>query len=336
MPKGLFNMDPIPTEEDAGAFITYRNYLDAFSQVIDDALGTDLSGLPKVMGASQFHDLKRAVKVDSLVTHLRSAWSTELLMTSFRALDLGDVVRYANVWVPVQSYYAVFAAILALQVASGSEATSHTAVLNSIGNEMRSRKWLPPPWTAVCLGCPQVEDYVFEGVSSAADRTISNLKAPFDMESSWSLVAKCLGTTREHIVDDAIKEWKKNNKNKKGKPRKLLYAHEKAVIAKKEAPTTLFDFLYRMRIRSNYRDTDAFALGASSPAQAGQFYDLVSKVTSATLRFVETLVVGRIGVKEFESVLLSYRNQYPRARLRVVEYWRDVAGLTKLPAATPQ
>ncbi len=163
MPKGLFNMDSIPTEEDAGTFITYRNYLDAFSQVIDDALGADSSGLPKLMGASKFSALKREVEVDSLVTHLRSAWSTELLMTSVRALDLGDVVRYANVWAPVQSYYAVFAALLAWYVASGSKATSHTAVLNSIGTEMRIKKWLPSPWTAVCLGCPQVDNYVFEG-----------------------------------------------------------------------------------------------------------------------------------------------------------------------------
>ncbi|MCH8052338.1 MAG: hypothetical protein IIC86_10020 [Chloroflexi bacterium] len=302
----------MPTEEDAGAFKTYRNYLDAFSRVIDDTLGTDLSGLPKMMAKPQFVNLRRPVSVDPLVTHLRSAWSTELLMTSFRALDLGDVVRYANVWVPVQSYYAVFTALLAWQVASGSEATSHTAVLNAIGNEMRSRKWLPPPWTAVCLGCPQVDDYVFESVPNVADRTISNFEAPSDVESSWSLVAKCLGTTREDIIDDAITEWKKHNKNKKGQPRKALYRHEKADIAEKEAPTTLFDFLYRMRIRSNYRDTDAFALGASSPAQAGQFYDLVTKVTSATLRFVETLVVGRVGVKEFERVLLAYRHQYPR------------------------
>lgn len=333
MPTGLFNMDPFPTEEDAGAFRTYRNYLDAFSRVIEDALGTDLSGLLKMMTKPQFGNLRRPVSADPLVTHLRSAWSTELLMTSFRALDLGDVVRYANVWVPVQAYYAVFAALLAWQVASGSEATSHTAVLNAIGNDMRSRKWLPPAWVSVCLGCPQVDDYVFESVPNVADRTISNFEAPSDAESSWSLVAKCLGTTREDIVDDAITEWKKQNKNKEGQPRKALYKHEKAEIAEKEAPTTIFDFLYRMRIRSNYRDTDAFALGAGSSANAEHFYDLITKVTSATLRFVETLVVGRIGSKEFGRVVLAYRRQYPRVPLPVVDYWQGVAGLTILPPA---
>ena len=97
MPRGVFNMDPMPTEEDAGAFKTYRNYLDAFSRVIDDTLGTDLSGLPKMMAKPQFVNLRRPVSVDPLVTHLRSAWSTELLMTSFRALDLGGTAWWRKV-----------------------------------------------------------------------------------------------------------------------------------------------------------------------------------------------------------------------------------------------
>lgn len=335
MTKGILSLPPLPADEDALPFATYRNYVSAILWIARDCFGSDFAGLHGTLTTHpRYPGLARGnIDLMQVRRHLRSAWSTELAMAAFPSVCPGEAIRYANVWVPVQGYYAVFSALLAWLRASGSTASSHRRVLDSIGEEMNTRVWLCPPWSVVCSGCPQLKRHTFARLDTEANLTLSNLSPPRDRASAWGLVAKCLQTTREDTVYQAFDAWKRDRKNYRGgKPRKALRVAEKTNIADKVAPTSVFDFFYRMRIRTNYKDTDAFALGPWTEVQAREFYRDVLDLTGSTLRFVEILVSGRVGQSQFLHILSEFGrdSRVSLSDVPPVQYWLKATGVPSL------
>jgi hypothetical protein len=66
------------------------------------------------------------------------------------------------------------------------------------------------------------------------------------------------------------------------------------------------DFLYRVRLRCNYRETESFIRGATSQAVAYGFLETITSVVAHTMAFLETLVVGRIGVKAMLAIVRQF------------------------------
>lgn len=227
------------------------------------------------------------------------------------------MIRYANVWVPAQAYYAVFAGLLAWLRASRNQASSHVKVLAEAGRDMARISCTCVPWSVVCKGCPQTRDEEYLRLDSSADLTISNLSSARDDPSVWGLLAKCLKTTRRDSVERALKNWKRENR------RKALKPEEKVQVAAKVAPTSLFDFFYAMRIRTNYEGSDAFALGPWTELNAKDFYRDVLQLTSATLRFVEILITGRIGKEQFLKLLQAFKDdsQVDPSDILPLQFW---------------
>jgi hypothetical protein len=65
--------------------------------------------------------------------------------------------------------------------------------------------------------------------------------------------------------------------------------------AMKLRSTTLFDLLWRLRIRSNYKEGDAFLSGALSADDAGEFHSAMCEIVAATLVTVEIYLAHHTG-----------------------------------------
>jgi hypothetical protein len=68
-------------------------------------------------------------------------------------------------------------------------------------------------------------------------------------------------------------------------------------------PTTTFDLLYRLRLRSNYDEADAFLTGALSSWDAEAFHDALCAIVSSTLLTVEIYLAHRVGRGTLEAAL---------------------------------
>lgn len=68
-------------------------------------------------------------------------------------------------------------------------------------------------------------------------------------------------------------------------------------------PTTLFDLLYRLRLRANYDQADAFLSGALSPSDAEAFHHTLCMIVASTLLVVEVYLVHRVGRTALETAL---------------------------------
>jgi hypothetical protein len=103
-------------------------------------------------------------------------------------------------------------------------------------------------------------------------------------------VAMMLRTTRGRLFDDAKILWAQRNRTGDGKNYQRVPAKHQNTLAARLEPTTIFNFLYRMRTRSNYHDANAFLVGIDAGDDALLFNAGIINVLRATLFVFECAI----------------------------------------------
>src|SRR5688572_33301140 len=113
------------------AFQTFRGYLEAVcrcattTHVHPSGLVAGVASAVQTGGWKTRAPRGRALSARAAEV-LRNGWATEVLLNSPRVLGGPDLVAFANLWAPVQAYYAVFNAFTAMaMVVAGSSPRSH-------------------------------------------------------------------------------------------------------------------------------------------------------------------------------------------------------------------
>jgi hypothetical protein len=294
-------------------FKTHANYLRAFGRLIPaSAIGGSLEPLriqfkatPRVGGACK--------DADAVFRSLRMAWSTELLLDfTSSAFDEDELVRIANNWAVVQVYYMFYHTTQALSQAKGFPRTpNHSQTQKQFKSHWADRVLDLPPWSLARAGdevanWPQAIQ--LEDVHSwvACDRT-----------SKWLLAAKALRTTREDAVNDAYaarrttlmkekrKAWQTEESERlvKGKKarviprfaRPILSAAEKTRVEQSLRATTVMDYLYRLRIGTNYEDSAMFTDGPEAEGEAVEVRQQLRRLGASTMLIHELAIADLLG-----------------------------------------
>lgn len=287
------------------AFHTFRNYLEATCAWATDLYPHPdglLAGVANAVKARPWRKQPGGTKALSARAGqmLRNAWATEVLLNAPRTLG-DDLVTFANLWTPVQAYYAVFNGITAL---------SHVVTANPPHGHVRLLSWAATaagspnapfvmPWTARVAGPPGAWAYHDLG-SDPINEKISNLVAP-RVANAPSLLAMGLRTTRTTQIEEHRPGWLKGLTTNAGKQRLNLPTSELLKRAAAMRPTTLFDLLYRLRIRSNYQEGDAFLTGPLSASDAADFHNALCTIVGATMLTVEIFIAHHVGAGVLEA-----------------------------------
>jgi hypothetical protein len=214
----------------------------------------------------------------------------------------------ANAWLPVQAYYAVYHAVLALASASGQPLPpNHNAALGLIGAEV-TRGRFPVPWSAYATGCPQLGTVAGHGVQSGSVHVLS---AP-DPSTAEQRLAMFLRTTRERELE-RLYAGERARRVQPGRSRRNLAAADKEAIAGRMRPTTVFDLFWRLRKKASYDDADVFVLGASSERDARRFGESLVIVTDATVAAIEGLIAAYLGPAPLARAAELYARRTPAA-----------------------
>lgn len=289
------------------AFQTFRSYLEAFCTWSRDLHPHEDGLVPGVAGAVKARPWAPAVprEVKELSERagelLRNAWATEVLLNAPRILGSRDLIGFANLWAPVQAYYAIFGALTALAMTAGSSSPpkTHQAMLQWAGSRLpEANSPFVEPWTARVLGSPAA--YRYEGFGGVTIEPISNLASP-RLENAPHLLAKALKTTRRDQLEGKRESWLKDGTTKAGTKRKRMPTAEFNAKAEKFRPTTLFDLLWRLRVRSNYEEGDALLSGALGPRDAAAFHDAMTEIVAATLVTIEIYLAHVVEKDEIEA-----------------------------------
>jgi hypothetical protein len=295
--------------EEIKSFKTYNNYLLSLRQFIDNEYGVTPQKFDKLKIACEqkptFAKIQTNKKADieKIKKLLFNSWHTEIVFSIPRKTD-NDLVRYSNHWAPIQAYYSIFLLLRAFFESMGMDCpNTHTNTLQQISECILERDLLPSPWSSYCRGLKNLNNLTY-GNFTEEYRGISNLSIPCK-EDFWSWYALWLKTTRERKFETRKEEVLKNKvfKRTNNKPRKNLAIEHKRVVDRGLHATTFFDGLYRLRIRSNYEDADAFILGTMSQKDAVCFHDSLVVILQSTLFVLEKYTAKYISNQDFYKIV---------------------------------
>ena len=280
--------------DDSLRFRVYVNYLVSIKNYLKSNYSTPNVLIDQISRTASFRRIRMAQSLDKgeLSRVMRNAWLTELQIYASSADR--EFIPYSNHWAPVQLYYQCYLSIRGLFLASGqSIRESHPAALKRISNEIRSRPDIfPYPWKVTYGGDPRKSGRYLNLPSSVTVNVISPLTTSRRVSffDSFGLLLK---TTRERQIDSALKEWKRKEH------RKRLSAVEREYVIAGLHETTFFDFLYRLRIRSNYTDADSFLFSVKNRNDTLAFNQSIKSIGWYTMLLLEVLVAKYIGRDAF-------------------------------------
>jgi hypothetical protein len=260
------------------------------------------------------------IDLDQLQTSLHSAWATEtlLLMTKLITRE-EELLRLSNNWDTIQVYYIFYHCTQALHIAKGHpRPQSHQSTQNIFQDYWTVRSLLLPPWS-LAFGA--------SGATNAPPEIIIDITLhPWSAcvgNNTWNLAAKALKTTREEIKAQKLREkrefkqrqkrqlWRQREADRlaEGKtPRRephfslpMLNAEEKRRVDMRLRPYTVMDYLYRLRLKTNYEDSDMFTDGPEDRFCSRVVQNAFFRLASCTLFLHELAIRNLIGRDTFLS-----------------------------------
>ena len=247
------------------AIKTYSNYNDAWCLRTQQScsLGAEQSRL------DAFQELKPSPRCDreAVKRHFKRGYLTLRLMQQVPVDEMPEFAMASALWLPVQAYYAVHGFGLALLDAKNGASNlprTHGAFMRT-AEQSFVRNLLPLPFSAVLQGGYRGYKYLQPELVNIDDGGYYigsgfNLQG-LNPETRNTHIAQCLDTTRRRLIDEKLAN-ERTKTRRKGKRHGILGRERQIEIAQSMAPTTVFDYLYRVRIKSNYEDTTMYQQGS--------------------------------------------------------------------------
>ena len=178
-----------------------------------------------------------------------------------------DFAMTSALWLPVQTYFAAHGfgmACLAAKHRPADLPQKHGAFMKKIGEHIL-RNLLPSPFSAVLQNGYEGYQYLQPELINIPDDRMHigsglNLERPNETTRD-AHIAQCLHTTRERLIEAKLKKAR-TEARKPGKKYGVLKKESQIGIARKVPPTTVFDYLYRARLKSNYEDPTMYLEGS--------------------------------------------------------------------------
>lgn len=229
---------------------------------------------------------------------LRSAWQHELAARVHAFVGDPSVMRIGSHALPATAYYSLFNGFRAWTEAQGIAADQHTQLQRTFSTQLSPS--LPLPWGARLSGdpvSPAMCSFEPTGVLPSSLPTVNPVA--HTKHSPQEMLLATLRMARRWSLSNQRAKWLENNKTKKGHPRKQLPADERAKLVTKLWPTTLLDFVYGLRVRSNYREIDEYVSGAKDWNYT-DFHRGMTFIVHSGLLMAEIHLAALVGFEELE------------------------------------
>jgi hypothetical protein len=226
--------------------------------------------------------------------YLKNSWNTENVLNLNKLILENTNNSFIVQWGIPQTYYSIFTSLLSFYKSMGYPQESHTSVLRRYGDLVQEGKF------------PESMSMYLTGTKK--DKTFVNIEKPkglrtleFNIRNEESIdnkICQLLNSTREFKLSESGKDYKRNSKKKV----KKLNETQLREVSKNVGNTTILDFLYRKRIKSNYQDTDTFT---SELLDGKTIIDELCHMVYNYNLVTESYIFKRIGKKGFQRIIDS-------------------------------
>ena len=316
-------------------FLTHSNYIRAFAYLAASGWKTGPQAYAqlhqRIMNSGSIPDKQNPnVNHDQVRRILEHCWGTELLMNlGASIIEDDELVRISKTWSAVQCYYVEYHAVQALALAKGfPRPDSHP----------KTQKEFAAFW------CHLSHELVPWALSFHADgnhNVPSSVTIDQDIhswsfctaETSWSLACKALRTTRDDLLSEALhkrrenkrassrRSWRDEELIRRGRGRRPreeprfplpnLTQVEKQEVNRRTRPTTIIDYFYRVRIKTNYEDSAMFTDGPEDERASEEIRNHLCLLSGTTLFVHEVRIAALVGKDQFLEWARRWVSQKP-------------------------
>ena len=228
-----------------------------------------------------------------------------------------EAVRLSNNWLAIQAYYVMYHCAQALHVAQGHpRPESHSKTQNAFHSQWTSRAGYLHPWTfgygaggAVNLPPELDVDHNIHSWSTCEGPNILSLYAKALMTTRREEILEKARVTRERKKLALRRSWEKEEARRRGEGKKerkqptfslpQLTPDDKRQIDEATRPFTLIDYIYRLRIKTNYEDSNMFIDGPEDGHQSAMVRSAFCNIASGTLFLYENSIKAIVGRPRF-------------------------------------
>ena len=252
--------------------------------------------LERQQKVTSFEHLKSARHIDAglVRNHLLRGHLTLQLIETIPVTRHTEFAMVSALWLPVQSYYAVHGYGMAALAAVGQTLPSTHATFVRCCAEAVVKRFFPEPFSlrlSEGYGGSGFLDPVIQGLASpqSGGTMVSNLATP-TVTTHYAHIIRSLDTTRKRLMEKRFADLRRKPPKSTKAKRRNVTKMEKRTMANKMHDTTIVDYLYRVRLRSNYEDPEMFVFDEDTGSTIIQFIIDTQAVVSHVCALLEAIV----------------------------------------------
>lgn len=300
--ESLYRITGRPENKEEIGFDVYENYLSNIIELIETTYKNRflLNAIKNTENMKQ----NTSISPDYLKRFLFLGWNTECLVRINDVRSDIELLRVNNQWKPIQVYYSIYSLCEASNYSlTLQKLESHSKCLRQMSEYFAKTSFRP--WSCSFKGYSgnkRIPSTILPINFSQGINIPNSLKR--QGITSEEALACCLKAEHNHRINDY--------KPKKGQTLKYLYDPKN---------TSLLHFLYRLRIKSNYKDVGVFLANAPDEKIASFSKNLTS-ICSYTNALNEIIIARKIGktsmLKIMNEFIKKHQNTTPiEKRLKI-------------------
>lgn len=287
------------------SLITYYNYIKAWNIAYNKRYTSEGAFIDEIRKLASISKRPKIYKDNfDKGSYIRGVLTLQL-MNDLPVNENPKLTFTANIWLPVHSYYAIEGvglALLSIRLQNPPQKT-HIGFSSSFTDPVL-RTLFPYPFNGLCTGGPTADSFSFKNIDTTAAKVKaqSNIAYPSDNDVD-NCIGKSLSTTRDRKLKDEYKKRQMDkNRIKSGRTRHNISREEKEEICSKLCHTSICDFIYRMRERSNYDNPIMYLSGTNDVDSACSHYKDLLHLTKVIIEGIDTLIEFYLGKKELDKI----------------------------------
>lgn len=244
-------------------------------------------------------------KIDNVRKLLWNSWSTEYAYKIGDKIDNDEYYKFSLHWNFPQAYYSVYLSMTAFHETQGIANEQHEKSIKLFGNSVKHGHY-PSAISFYSHGLKDQFEYSgfkkFKGFPKN-NSVLSNIDCLEDAEIQ---LATFLKTTRKKNAEDKKKRLNKNDRrfhNKKNEFSKSFRKRHWDIIYKTIPATSVFNLLYRLRIKANYRDIESFV---NADIDFKSFHSNLGDLIYYLNFIHEAYIAKAIGIEKYQKILSDF------------------------------
>jgi len=245
-------------------------------------------------------------KIKEVKKLLWNSWSTEYAYRIGEKIDNSEYYKFSLHWNFPQAYYSAYLAMTAFHETQGIANDQHEKSIKLFGNSIKDKHYP----TAISFYSRGLKDeFQYHGLPTfkGFPKDNSSLTIIDCLEDAELQLATFLKTTRKHNATDKRERFKKQKDkrflNGKKEFRKAFGKIHWDIIYETIPVTSVFNLLYRLRIKANYRDIESFI---NADIDFKSFHASLGELIHYLNFIHEAYVVKAIGNETYEKVLNDF------------------------------